>query len=81
MRRNVPYAVIIPIVVVCGAVALMLWSMAGTSGGGGGTQTGETTGAAYTRPNVEPVRVPTVPSNDTASDSARTPNTPLNKSR
>jgi hypothetical protein len=79
MRRNVPYALIIPIAVVCFAVALMLWSMAGTSGGGG-TKSGETTGSAYTRPNEMPVRAPTAPSNDTAADSART-NTPLNKSR
>jgi hypothetical protein len=78
MRRNVPYAIIIPIAVVCFAVVLMLWSMAGT--GGGGTKAGETTGSAYTRPNEMPVRAPTAPSNDTAADSART-DTPLNKSR
>jgi hypothetical protein len=79
MRRNVPYAVIIPIVVVCVAVALMFLAMRGTSGGGAGN--GETTGIAYSRPNTDAVRVPTTPSNDTAADSARTPDTPLNKSR
>ncbi|MGY2907619.1 flagellar basal body-associated protein FliL [Bradyrhizobium sp. URHC0002] len=75
MKRNVSYAIIIPIAVVCFAVVLMLWSMAGTNGGG------TTTGSAYTRPNEMPVQAPTAPSNDTAADSARTPNTPLNKSR
>jgi hypothetical protein len=28
-----------------------------------------------------PIQAPTAPSNNTAADSARTPNTPLNKSR
>ena len=37
-----------PIAVVCFAVVLMLWSMAGTNGGGT-TKPGETTGSAYTR--------------------------------
>ena len=78
MRRNVPYAVLIPVVVVCVAVALMFWAMRGTSGGG--TRTGETTGIAYTRPNTAAVRAPTTPSNDTAADSARV-SEPLNKSR
>jgi hypothetical protein len=50
MKRNVSYAIIIPIAVVCFAVVLMLWSMAGTNGGGT-TKPGETTGSAYTRPN------------------------------
>jgi hypothetical protein len=80
MKRNVPYAIIIPIAVVCFVVVLMLWSMAGTNGGGD-TRSGETTGSAYTRPNEMPFQAPTAPSNDTAADSARTPNTPLNKSR
>ena len=79
MRRNVPYAVIVPIVMVCLAVVLMFLAMSGS--GGGGTRTGETTGAASTNPGTEPVRVPTVPNNDTAADSARTPDTPLNRSR
>jgi len=79
MRRNVPYAVIVPIVMVCAAVALMFWAMQGTSGGG--TRTGETTGLTYTRPNnADVVPAPTAPSNDTAADSARTSG-PLNKSR
>jgi hypothetical protein len=80
MPRNVPYAVIVPIVVICFAVALMFWAMGGTSGGGS-TRTGETTGSASTRPTTDAVRAPVMPSNDTAADSARTPNTPLNKSR
>jgi hypothetical protein len=80
MKRNVPYAIIVPIAVVCFAVVLMLWSMAGTNGDGG-TRSGETTGRAYTHSNEMPVQAPTAPSNDTGADSARTPNTPLNKSR
>jgi hypothetical protein len=79
MRRNVPYGIIFPIIVVCAAIALMLWAMRGTNSGTGGS--GETAQNTYTRPNVDPVRVPTTPNNDTAGDSARTPNTPLNKSR
>jgi hypothetical protein len=61
MKRNVPYAIIIPIAVVCFAVVLMLWSMAGTNGGSA-TRPGETTGSAYTRPNEMPVQAPTAPS-------------------
>jgi hypothetical protein len=79
MKRNVPYAILIPIGVVCFAVILMLWSLAGTSGGSGDQP--KETGSAFTRSNEQPVPAPTAPSNDTAADSARTPNTPLNKSR
>jgi hypothetical protein len=78
MKRNIPYALIVPIAVVCFAVALMMWSMAGTSSGGGQQQT---TGRGFATSNEPAVRVPTIPNNDTASDSARTPGTPLNKSR
>jgi hypothetical protein len=78
MRRNVPYAVLVPIVVVCVAVALMFWAMRGTSGDG--TRTSDTTGNAYTRPNIDAVPAPTAPSNDTAADSGRISG-PLNKSR
>jgi hypothetical protein len=81
MRRNVPYAIIIPIFVVCFAVVLMFWAMQGTNGGRGEIQAGQTTGSANIRSNAEPVAAPTTPSNDTAADSARTPNSPLNKSR
>jgi len=80
MKRDVPYAMIIPIAVVCFAVILMLWAMAGTNSGGR-TRSGETTGSAYTRPNEMPVQAPTAPSNDTAADSARTANPQLNKRR
>jgi hypothetical protein len=80
MKRNVPYAIVIPIAVVCFAVMLMLWSMAGTSGGRDDRRAADFAGS-QSRSNQEPVRVPTMPSNDTAADSARTPNTPLNKSR
>jgi hypothetical protein len=82
MKRNVPYAIILPIVVVCFAVMLMIWSMAGTSGGGGGQEhPSSTTGNSSSQPNASPVRVPSVPNNDAGADSARTGNGPLNKSR
>jgi len=81
MNRNMPYAIILPIVVVCFAVMLMIWSMAGTSGGGGQDQPSGTTGKSSSQPNASAVRVPSVPNNDTGADSARTGNGPLNKSR
>ena len=81
MKRNVPYAIILPIVVVCFAVVLMIWSMAGTSGGGASNETRVTTGAAPSQVNGGAVRAPITPSNDTAGDSARTSAGPQNKSR
>jgi hypothetical protein len=79
MKRNVPYAIVAPIAVVCFAVVLMIWAMSGTSGGRSDNVSGAPT-PATTRPTEDAVRVPTVPSNDTASDSARGSG-PLNKSR
>jgi hypothetical protein len=79
MKRDVPYAIMLPIVVVCFAVVLMIWATSGTSGGRSDNVAG-TTGAASTPPTVSAVRVPTGSNNDTAADSART-TSPLNKSR
>jgi hypothetical protein len=79
MRRNIPYAMLVPIAVVCFAVVLMIWSLAGTSGGRPDRST-TTTGSASSRTNEQPARVPTAPNNDTAADSARGSG-PLNKSR
>jgi len=79
MKRNVPYAIVAPIAVVCFAVVLMIWAMSGTSGGRSDNVSGAPT-PATTQPTEDAVRVPTVPSNDTASDSARGSG-PLNKSR
>jgi len=40
----------LPIVVVCFVVMLMIWSMAGTSGGGGQDQPSDTTGKSSSQP-------------------------------
>jgi hypothetical protein len=80
MKRNVPYAIILPIGVVCFAFVLMVWAMVGTSGGRSDNPSGTTSGSAVSQRNEPAVRVPTLPNNDTASDSARTTG-PLNKSR
>jgi hypothetical protein len=78
MKRNVPYAIVLPVAVVCFAIVLMIWAMSGTSGGRSDNVSGNPSSA--TRQSSEnAVRVPTVPSNDTASDSARGSG-PLNKS-
>lgn len=79
MKRNVPYAIIFPIGVVCFAVVLMVWAIVGTNGGRSDNAS-VTSGSTATQRNEPAVRVPTMPTNDTASDSARTTG-PLNKSR
>jgi hypothetical protein len=77
MKRNVPYAIILPIAVVCFAVVLMIWAMSGTSGGrpDNASPTSNATKTSTTQPAP-----PTVPSNDTAGDSAGISGA-LNKSR
>jgi hypothetical protein len=79
MKRNVPYAIILPIAVVCFAVVLMIWAMSGTSGGRPDNAS-TTSNATTTRTTENAIRPPAVPSNDTAGDSARISG-PLNKSR
>jgi hypothetical protein len=79
MKRNVPYAIIFPIGVVCFAVVLMVWAIVGTNGGRSDSASG-TSGSTATRQSEPAVRVPTIPNNDTAGDSARITG-PLNKSR
>lgn len=83
MRRDVTYAVVVPIVVVCVAVTLMIWAMSGTGGslmeGQGPVAT--TTGTASTRPNENAVRAPSASSNDTAGDHARATKGSENNSR
>jgi hypothetical protein len=79
MKRNVPYAIILPIAVVCFAVVLMIWAMSGTSGGGPDNASAPSS-ATTGRTTEHVTRAPTAPSNDTASDSARISG-PLNKSR
>ena len=79
MKRDIPYAIIVPIAMVCFAIVLMISAMSGTSGVRSDDSSRTTTGAA-TQSTETAVRVPTAPTNDAASDSARTSG-PLNKSR
>ncbi len=78
LRKDVPYGIIVPIVVVCLAVVLMIWSFHGTSMG---TQQSSTTGSAPPRQSQQAVQAPVSPTNDAASDSARGGQEPLNKDR
>jgi hypothetical protein len=83
MQSNT-YALLIPIVVVVGAIALMLWSFAGDrapreDAQNPQTTSQQTTGAAP-KQSQPAAAAPTAPRNDTGSDSARG-NGPLNKSR
>ncbi|WP_024510978.1 hypothetical protein [Bradyrhizobium sp. ARR65] len=77
LRKNVPYALIIPVVIVCFAIVWMVWSLYGTNMG---TQKGATTGSAPPRQSEQTTQAPVAPGNDAASDSARGGQEPLNKS-
>ena len=83
MRRDIPYPIMVPIVVVCFAMILMIWAMSGTSGARIESRgpTATTTGTASLRPSENAVRAPAVPGNDTAGDSARATKGLENKSR
>lgn len=83
MRRDVTYAVVVPIVVVCVAVILMIWAMSGTSGSRvAGQGPAATTGIASTRTNDSAaVRALPAASNDATGNSARVPKSSENKSR
>jgi hypothetical protein len=76
MKRNVPYAIIVPIAVVSFAIVLMLWAMKGSNNSGQRISPAETTGNAARPSKEQPVRVPTMPGNDASSDPDRTPNYP-----
>jgi hypothetical protein len=73
MRRDIPYAIMVPIVVVCFAMILMIWAMSGTSGGRIESQgpIASTTGTASPQPSGNAVRAPAAPGNDTAAALAR----------
>ena len=81
MNRNVPYAIIFLIAMVCFAVVLMLWAMEGTSSGRRELQASDTPRSAYTQPNASPVPAAPEPNNDARADSARESSGPENKSR
>lgn len=81
MRRDLPYAMIVPAVMVGLAVVLMIWAI---SGGSGSRVAGQqlaltTTGAAPSRPSDSAVRSPAPPGN--AGDSARAIKGPENTTR
>lgn len=81
LKPNVPYAILIPILVAAFAVGWMIWSMHGTSMGTQQSSTlqGRTTGQAMPRQANQPVAAPTVPTNGAESDSLRGQHTPVNK--
>jgi len=73
MRRGLPFAIAVPIVVVCFAAILMIWAMSGARVSrveslGAVTHT---TGAASKRWNDNAVPALTAPNDDRADDSAR----------
>ena len=82
MRRDLPYAIIVPAVMVGLAVVLMIWAI---SGGSGARMAGQglaltTTGAALPRPSDSAVRA-LAPGNDRAGDNAPATRGPENKTR
>ncbi|TYL99183.1 hypothetical protein FXB40_03480 [Bradyrhizobium rifense] len=81
MNRNVPFAIIFLIAMVCVAIVLMLWAMEGTSSGRREFQASDTPRSAYTQSNASPVPAVPAPDNDTRADSARGSSDPQNKSR
>lgn len=81
MNRNVPYAIVFLIAMVCVAVVLMLWAMEGTSSGRRELQASDTPRTAYTQRNASSVPAAPAPNNDTRADSARGSSGPENKSR
>jgi hypothetical protein len=83
MKKNEHYAfaIIFPIAMVCVAIALMLWTMEGTSSGRRELQASDTPRSTYTQPNASPVPAVPAPNNDTRADSARGSIGPENKSR
>jgi hypothetical protein len=82
MRRDLPYAIIVPAVMVGFAVVLMIWAIAG---GGGARSAGQgaaliTTGAAPSRPSDSAVRSAAPPASE-AGDSVRAVRGPESKTR
>jgi hypothetical protein len=73
MRRGLPFAIAVPIVVVCFAAILMIWAMSGATVSRVESQRAatHTTGTASKRPNDNAVSAPTAPNNDKADDIAR----------
>lgn len=81
MNRDVPYAALFIFAAVFGAIALMLWAMAGTSGGRVQERTAQVKQSHQLRPSESPVPAPTAPNNDAAADSTRASPGPENRSR
>ena len=73
MRRGLPFAIAVPIVVVCFAAILMIWAMSGGNVSrveSQGVMT-HTTGAASKRRHDTAVPALTAPNDDRAGDSTR----------
>jgi hypothetical protein len=72
MKRDLPFAIAVPIVVVFFAAILMIWAMSGATVSRVESQRAmaNTTGTAAKRSNDNAVPAPAAPSNDRAGDSA-----------
>jgi hypothetical protein len=81
MNRDVPYVALFIFAAVSAAIALMIWAMAGTSGGRVRERTAQVKQSQQLRPSESRVPAPTAPNNDAAADSARTSPGPENRSR
>jgi hypothetical protein len=81
MDRDVPYAAYFIFAAVFVAIGLMVWSMAGTSGGRVNDHLAQTKQSQQLRTTESPIPAPTAPNNDVAADSTRTSPGPQNRSR
>jgi hypothetical protein len=72
MRTDLPFAIAVPIVVVCFAAILMIWAMSGTTVSRVESQraVAHTTGTASKRPNDNAVPAPRAPNSDRTGDGA-----------
>ena len=68
MKSDIPYAVAIIFAAVCFAIGLMIWSLAGTSGG---RQVAITTGTSTSRQTETPTPAPGPLTNDARASSTR----------
>ena len=85
MNPEKPYPVLVIAAFVCFAIVLMLWALIGTNGPASmdaAKKSPQPTGMAVPRVSDEKaVPVPGTPSNDTAGDSDRAAQGPVNKTR
>ena len=81
MNRNIPFAIIFLIAMVCAAIVLMPWAMEGTSSGRRAFQASDMPRSTYAQPYASPVPAVPEPNNDTRADSTRGSSAPQSKSR